>query len=132
MDNIRRGPVACIDRRNGIGRSGRSRKCVIRTAEATTGSYRDHGGVIKQSGKRVEESVIKTAVITVSDSRTEHDDVSGDRLVELLTDLGAEIVERASVSDDRECIEQTIFELTERSDINLILTTGGTGFAPRD
>jgi molybdenum cofactor synthesis domain-containing protein len=76
--------------------------------------------------------MINAAVITVSDSRTEHDDVSGDRLVELLTDLGAEIVERVIVSDDRERIEQTILALTERSDVNLILTTGGTGFAPRD
>lgn len=75
---------------------------------------------------------IMAAVVTVSDSRTQNDDRSGDKLAELLSDAGAEIVERVIVTDDREQIEQTLFALTERSDVNLIITTGGTGFAPRD
>lgn len=75
---------------------------------------------------------IKAAVVTVSDTRTSHDDLSGERLVEALSSAGAEIAERVIVSDDRKQIEQALLALTERSDINLILTTGGTGFAPRD
>lgn len=75
---------------------------------------------------------IMAAVVTVSDSRTETDDRSGDRLAELLRAEGIAITERIIVSDDRERLEQTLFALTERTDINLVLTTGGTGLAMRD
>ena len=75
---------------------------------------------------------IMAAVVTVSDSRTQNDDRSGDKLVELLSNVGAEIVERVIVTDDREKTEQALFALTERAEVNLIITTGGTGFAPRD
>ena len=75
---------------------------------------------------------IKTAVITVSDTRTAADDASGDRLAGLLTEYGAEIVERMIVSDDLTDLRNTLYALTEREDINLIITTGGTGFGPRD
>jgi len=76
--------------------------------------------------------VIRAAVITVSDSRAEADDLSGNRLVELLESAGAEIVERVIVTDELASLEQTLFTLAEREDVDLILTTGGTGFAPRD
>lgn len=75
---------------------------------------------------------IKAAVVTVSDSRTAGDDLSGDRLAELLTSNGAEIVERLIVSDELEHLRNSLHALTEREDINLIVTTGGTGFGPRD
>lgn len=80
----------------------------------------------------MEDVQIKAIVVTVSDSRTEADDVSGDALVELLLQTGTEIVEKLIVSDDFEILRQTLFALAERGDANLILTTGGTGFAPRD
>ena len=78
--------------------------------------------------------MIRAAVITVSDacSRGEREDTSGDALVELLTDRGAEIVERKLLSDDLDPLAQILLELADRSDINLILTTGGTGLGPRD
>ncbi|MBP6004883.1 MAG: MogA/MoaB family molybdenum cofactor biosynthesis protein [Pyrinomonadaceae bacterium] len=75
---------------------------------------------------------IKAAVVTVSDSRTAGDDLSGDKLAELLTSNGAEIVERLIVSDDLEHLRNSLYGLTEREDVNLIITTGGTGFGPRD
>jgi len=75
---------------------------------------------------------IKAAVITVSDSRTAGDDLSGDKLAELLALTGAEIVERMILTDDLENLRNTLYSLTEREDINLIITTGGTGFSPRD
>ncbi len=77
-------------------------------------------------------SKIRAIVITVSDSRVEADDVSGKKLVEILTAFGAEIVEKMIVSDDFDDLRQTLYVLTEREDVNLIVTTGGTGFAPRD
>lgn len=75
---------------------------------------------------------IKACIVTVSDSRTEKDDASGDALEELLNEIGAETVERKIVTDDLENLRQTLFDLTDREDINLIITTGGTGFSTRD
>ena len=75
---------------------------------------------------------IKAFVVTVSDSRTLENDTSGDALVDLLNEIGAEIVERKIVTDDLENLKKTLFDLTEREDVNLIVTTGGTGFSSRD
>lgn len=76
-------------------------------------------------------TAINAAVITVSDSRTSADDVSGTKLRELLLGIGAEIVGSMIVSDDRDEIETALRSLSD-GDVNLIITTGGTGFAPRD
>ena len=78
------------------------------------------------------ETNIKAVVVTVSDSRTEATDVSGVTLVGLLLGIGAQIVEKIIVSDDYETLRRTLHSLTERDDVNLIITTGGTGFAERD
>lgn len=78
------------------------------------------------------DSIIKAAVMTVSDSRTADDDLSGDALAELLATISADIVERIVVSDDLIHLRETIHSLAEREDVNLIMTTGGTGFGPRD
>ena len=74
---------------------------------------------------------MKAAVLTVSDrvSRGEADDRSGDLLAELLAADGY-AVERRGVADERESIEAALRELAERA--ALVLTTGGTGLAPRD
>jgi molybdenum cofactor synthesis domain-containing protein len=77
---------------------------------------------------------IRAIVITVSDacSRGERQDKSGVALTELLSDLGAEIVETKIVSDDLEPLSELLRASADRDDVNLIVTTGGTGFAPRD
>ncbi len=75
---------------------------------------------------------IKAVVLTVSDTRKDSDDVSGVTLAGLLIGIGAEIVEKKIVTDDLENLRQTLFALTERADVNLIVTTGGTGFSERD
>lgn len=77
---------------------------------------------------------IRAAVITVSDacSRGEREDDSGAALVELLEASGAEVVETGTLSDDLGPLIQRLEEIARRSDINLILTTGGTGLGPRD
>jgi molybdenum cofactor synthesis domain-containing protein len=75
---------------------------------------------------------IRAIVITVSDSRRETDDVSGAALAESLLEIGAEIIDKIIVSDEFEDLRNTLYSLTERDDVNLIITTGGTGFAPRD
>jgi len=75
---------------------------------------------------------IRAIVVTVSDSRSETDDVSGVTLAGLLQEIGAEIVDKIIVSDEFEDLRNTLYSLTEREDANLVVTTGGTGFAPRD
>jgi molybdenum cofactor synthesis domain-containing protein len=77
---------------------------------------------------------IRAIVITASDacSRDEREDTSGAALAQLLTDLGAEIVERKLLSDDLHPLVQTLKECADRDDVNLIVTTGGTGLGPRD
>lgn len=80
----------------------------------------------------VDNSKIRAIVVTVSDSRREDNDLSGVTLLGLLLSIGAEVHEKIIVSDDFDELRQTLFVLTERSDVNLIITTGGTGFAERD
>ena len=77
---------------------------------------------------------IQAVVITASDacSRGEREDASGAALVELLTNLGAEIVAARILSDDLDPLAQALREFAARSDVNLIITTGGTGLGPRD
>jgi molybdenum cofactor synthesis domain-containing protein len=77
---------------------------------------------------------IRAAVITASDacSRGEREDASGAALAELLREIGAEVVETRILSDDLEPLVQTLQEIARRDDVNLILTTGGTGLGPRD
>lgn len=77
---------------------------------------------------------IRAAVITVSDacSRGERQDDSGAVLVELLRDAGAEIVETRILSDDLEPLIETLRDLAASENVNLIVTTGGTGLGPRD
>jgi len=77
---------------------------------------------------------MRAVVITVSDAcaRGEREDASGAALVELLTKLGAEIVESKILSDDLDPLTQALRDYAERVDVNLIITTGGTGLGPRD
>lgn len=82
--------------------------------------------------KKMDSVKIKAIVVTISDTRQDSDDISGETLAELLREIGAEIVEKIIVSDDFDDLRQTLFVLTERENVNLIMTTGGTGFAPRD
>ena len=80
----------------------------------------------------MQNTPMKAAIVTISDSRTVGDDVSGDRLAELLIAIDADIVERIIVTDDLDAIRDALYTLSEREDVNLIFTTGGTGFGPRD
>lgn len=77
---------------------------------------------------------IRAIAITVSDrcARGEAEDVSGAVLIECLQAAGAEVVEKIVVSDDFAGLVEVLRKNADRSEINLIVTTGGTGFAPRD
>ena len=75
---------------------------------------------------------MRAAVLTVSDGVTAgtRDDLSGDLLAERLAGAGFDLGERRTVPDDADAIEDALRELAGAAD--LVLTTGGTGFAPRD
>lgn len=77
---------------------------------------------------------IRAVVITVSDacSRGERKDESGETLSRLITESGGQLVAQAIVSDDLEPLVEKLIEFAGNSDVNLIITTGGTGFGPRD
>ena len=77
---------------------------------------------------------ITAVVITVSDacSRGERKDASGELLAQLLRELGAEIVATRILSDDPDPLADALREFADWRNVNLIITTGGTGLAPRD
>jgi molybdopterin adenylyltransferase len=79
-------------------------------------------------------SNINAVVLTASDAcaRGEREDTSGAMLVQLLTDLGAQIVATKILSDDLEPLVESLTDFADRDDVNLIITTGGTGLGPRD
>ena len=74
------------------------------------------------------------AVITVSDKgfRGERVDTSGPNLCEILKDRGFEVVYSAIVPDESERIQAELRKCADALGIALVLTTGGTGFSPRD
>lgn len=77
---------------------------------------------------------IRVAVVTVSDRsfRGQREDLSGPLLRGLATDSGAEVVSYAIVPDEEAHIQAALLDLADRQGVDLILTTGGTGPAPRD
>jgi molybdenum cofactor biosynthesis protein B len=72
------------------------------------------------------------AVLTISDTRDETNDKSGALLAERLVTAGHRLVEKAIVPDDVEAIRGKVQEWVASPAVDIILTTGGTGFAPRD
>ena len=79
-------------------------------------------------------SLIRAAVLTISDkgARGEREDTSGDALAGGLEGIGAAVVERVVVPDEGEQIAATLVRFADEAGVNLVLTTGGTGFTSRD
>lgn len=77
---------------------------------------------------------MRAALLTVSSSRAESGglDESGARLAVLAEGLGAEIAARELLADDREAIEGRLRHWADVDGYELVLTSGGTGFAPSD
>lgn len=81
-------------------------------------------------------SAIRAAIVTISDksSRGERQDAGGPAIRETLdaAEVGAVITDYRVIPDEMAQIADLLFHLTERDDVDLVLTTGGTGLAPRD
>lgn len=85
---------------------------------------------------RIDESrpfvPVRIAVLTVSDTRTERDDKSGDTLADLLTADGHVLAARAIAKDDVHDIRAIVRGWIADPAIDVVITTGGTGFTGRD
>lgn len=75
---------------------------------------------------------LRIAVLTVSDTRTEETDKSGALLVGRIGEAGHELAAKAIVPDDIEAIRRLVKGWVEQPGVDVIIATGGTGFAPRD
>ncbi len=78
--------------------------------------------------------VIRTAIITLSDkgSAGEREDESGKVIRDMITGIGADVVHYEILPDEKQRIEETLARLADSGSIDLVVTTGGTGVAPRD
>jgi molybdopterin adenylyltransferase len=101
-----------------------------------TGTFKPFQQQDIKAMNRIDESrafiPLGIAVLTVSDTRTADDDRSGDTLVARITDAGHRLTARAIVKDDRNAILETVRGWTLSPDIDVVITTGGTGFTGRD
>jgi molybdenum cofactor biosynthesis protein B len=76
--------------------------------------------------------MVRIAILTISDTRTRETDTGGDVAEELLRDAGHEIVARRIVRDEVAGIRNNLVDLLASSDVDAIITTGGTGISARD
>ncbi len=75
---------------------------------------------------------LNIAVLTISDTRGEADDISGKKLVTGLTEAGHVNCEKAIVRDDKYAIRAVVSRWIADPDVDVVLTTGGTGITGRD
>ncbi len=78
------------------------------------------------------DSSLGLCVLTVSDTRTQDNDSSGDYLTQSLTDAGHRLVDRALLPDDRYQLRALVSRWIADANVDGILITGGTGFTGRD
>ena len=72
------------------------------------------------------------AILTISDSRSEKNDLSGDVIQSVIMMEGFKVKSRSIVIDEKGSIESQLIEWSDSGDFDLILTTGGTGLGNRD
>ncbi|EAU43187.1 molybdenum cofactor biosynthesis protein B [Fulvimarina pelagi HTCC2506] len=72
------------------------------------------------------------AVLTVSDTRKEGEDKSGDRLAARIEEAGHKLADRRIVRDEKDVIAETVKEWAADEAVDVVITTGGTGFTGRD
>ena len=75
---------------------------------------------------------VNIALLTVTDTRTIDTDKSGAILVEKIKEQNHKLVDRKIVKDEKDKIKKIILDWTKKSDLDVIITTGGTGLTGRD
>jgi len=78
--------------------------------------------------------MIRAAILTVSDScaQGKREDISGQTIRDMLTKNGFDICDKRIVADNREAIANELKYFSDQTDVDVVLTTGGTGLGPRD
>lgn len=92
------------------------------------------GGKITVGDKIAIWQGIPVAIITASDkgAKGEREDVSGQEIASIIAEIGGKVIDYRILPDDMEALASTMVELTDQIGAALVLTTGGTGFSPRD
>ena len=101
-------------------------------AKVIKGGYIKEGDVMTAEINK--EKKLTAAVITLSDkgSTGQRVDKSGPKVKEILESNGYEVIEYILLSDDKDNISKNLIRLSDQRQVNLIITTGGTGFSNRD
>ena len=87
---------------------------------------------ISRIDEKIEFIPLNIAIITISDTRSYENDKSGKKLIEMLENSGHSNTAYNIVKDDFEQIQGCIKDWVKREDIDIIITTGGTGLTGRD
>jgi len=75
---------------------------------------------------------VRAAVVTVSSTRTREDDAAGDAIADALRDDGDEVTTREIIRDGYDNVQSAVDALVGREDVDIVVTTGGTGVTPDD
>ena len=82
--------------------------------------------------KALAPASVRCYIVTVSDTRTEETDTGGRAIAELLTAAGHKVIGRVIVTDDPALVRSTIERQLASADVQVVITTGGTGITSRD
>lgn len=94
-------------------------------------SHKHPSEAVRQHRDAAPENV-RVAILTISDTRTPEDDTGGDTVQELIEEAGHEVITRYIVHDEARNIRKKLVDFFARSDIDAVITTGGTGISARD
>ncbi|ELZ23573.1 molybdenum cofactor biosynthesis protein B [Halosimplex carlsbadense 2-9-1] len=108
-------------------------------AHGSDGHSHDAGGHGHESGGHAhghshgaEVGLLGVGVVTVSSTRTREDDASGDVIEAVIEAADHEVVTREILRDDLDGVQTALLNLTGRDDVDVVVTTGGTGVTPDD
>ena len=102
------------------------------SAELRTVQWRGMPARTDLEHKATAPATVGCYVVTVSDTRTEETDTGGRAIIELLTAAGHRVIGRSLVRDDPEQLRDAIGRQLANPDVQVVVTTGGTGITSRD
>lgn len=99
---------------------------------ATTKTGRYNSGVSHLDHKATSPATVRCAIVTISDTRTQDNDTGGNAIAELLQNQKHPVLDRTIVRDDPAAILAAVNALLENPQVQIVITTGGTGITSRD
>lgn len=92
----------------------------------------DHETTDEHDHHHHDVETVGVAIVTVSSTRTRKEDTAGDAIETILTDAGENVVTRDVIRDDYDNVQGAVDTLVRRDDVDIVVTTGGTGVSPDD